>query len=266
MSLFTPASSRACSPDVRVRTPDLQSTHDVAILSAFALFERATTSHEQAESAAKDIAHLIHTLGKVNEAIHCIKHNQLPYRMGRYYGMLVAQLKTLQDKQVPPITSRVVYVEIPSGSGRIHLDLLRNLFPNVQKVWRVILSPSGRSCLIEFASHSSARRAVDARQQGYCSALTGASVSSNVKCAWVSPYVHIPPLAIDYIADLPVIEVAMDESIIAPSMDWRRPRPRAESGSSVKSQDVFSTHDLLSVLKGTGAFDDYPPQASQIRV
>jgi hypothetical protein len=266
MSLFTPASSRSPSEDVRIRTPDFQNAVDASILSAFALFERASTSHELAENAAKDIAHLLHTLGKVREALESIKFNQLPFKIGRFYGMLVSQLKILIDKPVPPISSRVVYVELPPGNGRIHLELLRNLFPNVQKVWRVILSPSGKSCLIEFASHSSARRAVDARQQGAASVLTGPPIYHNVKCAWVSPYVHIPPLSIDYIADLPVIEVATDDSMIAPSMDWRRPRPRAESGSSVKSQEMFSTHDLLSVLKGTGAFDDYPPQACQVRV
>lgn len=227
------------------------------------MFEKAAVSYEATDIAAKDVAQLIHNLGRIEEGVKHIQCLISLTKNRRAYCLLLSQLKNLSGKPIPPMVSRVVFVEVPVNYGRINLETLRSLFPNIQKVWRLILAKDARSCLIEFASHSSARRAVDARLQGQ-SAYNNAS--SLVRCAWVSPSAHLPPLSVAGSEDLPIVEFATDDSIIQPSLDWRRPRPRNNSDIMKKFTGEFSPEGLISVLNLTGAFDDYPPNLSQLHV
>ena len=239
-------------------------TRDIEI--ALKLLESSLGNTENPDSAAKDIANLLHVLGKADEAVQYLQANQAVWRFKKVHSGLLLQLRSLVGKPVSPIASRVVFVEIPTCMGRISLDSLRRLFPNIAKVWRIILSRSNQSCLLEFASHSSARRAVDARQQSIspnASPVNSASMDS-VKCAWVSPYVDIPAFSLSSVNEFPIIEITDDESIICPSTDWRRPRPTNTCGQ--RSNEGFSVNDLLSVLRMAGAFDDYPPELSQIHI
>jgi hypothetical protein len=266
MPLFTPGSSRSVSPDSFVTTPDNSCCTGLNIDVALRIFEKLAVSSDTADNAAKDVACLIHSMGMVELAIQRLKSVSMNYRAVKVYSALSVQLRGMVGKPIPPISSRLVYVEISATSKRISVDLLRTIFPNIQKVWRVLVSSCGRTCLVEFASHSSARRAVDSRQQPSSHLTYGQTFdSSSVKCAWASSSVAIPPLRIDYLTDFPVFEMVDDDSIVAPSLDWRRPRPRSESIYSNKSHEVGSLPDLMSILKCTGAFDDYPPQLSQLR-
>jgi hypothetical protein len=266
MPLFTPASSRSVSPDssagAGIYTPDNASVDAAAISAALRLFEKSAAAGDAIDNAAKDIAGLIHSMDKVETALDRIRRLPLNFKLAKVYNALIVQLRSLLDKPVPPISSRMVFVEVPPNYAPISIEFLRNMFPNIQKVWRVILSRNGRKCLVEFASHSSARRAVDSRQitMGF-----GHNPSSTVKCSWASAYAAIPPLRIEYATELPIFEMTEDESVISPSLDWRRPRPRSDSTCALASSDFFSIADLLNVLKGTGAFDDYPPLPSQLR-
>jgi hypothetical protein len=266
MPLLTPGSSRSVSPvssaETGIYTPDNSSLDSAAISAVFRIFEKCAAGGDAIENAAKDMACLVHSLDLVSVTLDRIRRMPFNLKLARVYNVLVANLKALVNKPVPPISSRMVYVEVPSNFSPISIDLLRTLFPNMQKVWRVITSTNGRKCLVEFASHSSARRAVDSRQMA---GNFGHQSNSQVKCSWASAYAHIPPLRIEYITELPIVETMDDESAIAPSLDWRRPRPRSESSFAITCADVFSTSDLLSVLERTGAFDDYPPLLSQLR-
>ena len=264
MTLFTPVSSRATSPEWRVTTPSSSFSADSEVSYAVRMFEKAAVSYESSDTAAKDVAQLIHTIGRIDEGVQHVQFIMGLTKHRRAYCLLLGQLKNLMGKPIPPMVSRVVFVEVPANYGRISLDTLSNLFPNIQKVWRLILAKDARSCLIEFASHSSARRAVDARLQGHSSYNSSPSV---VRCAWVSPSVNLPPLSIAGAADLPIVEFATDDSIIQPSLDWRRPRPRNNSDHLLKKfPGEFSPQELMSVLNLTGAFDDYPPNLSQLQV
>lgn len=223
-------------------------------------------STDLVENTAKDIACLLHCMGKVDRSIERMQSLQSSFKMSKLYSFLLFQLKLLVGKPVPPISSRLVYVEVCHPNSRISTELLRSLFPNMQKVWRILISRTGRRCLVEFASHSSARRAVDSRQQlaiQHGALCAGAELA--VKCSWASPTVGIPPLRIDYETEFPIFVVTDDESMIAPSLDWRRPRPRSDSLYSCRAHDQSTAPDLLSILRYTGAFDDYPPQLSQLR-
>jgi hypothetical protein len=266
MPVFTPGSSRSVSPDTSISTPDNLSGEDISIDTALRMFEKWSDSPDIVENTAKDIACLLHCMGKVERSIERLKSFESPFRMSKVYTYLLFQLKLLMGKPVPPISSRLVYVEVTHPSSCISMEVLRSMFPNMQKVWRILISQTGRKCLVEFASHSSARRAVDSRQQlsiqqgTFCSGLEFA-----FKCTWACPTVGIPPLRIDYETEFPIFVVTDDESVIAPSLDWRRPRPRSDSMYSCRSHDQSTAPDLLSILRYTGAFDDYPPQLSQLR-
>lgn len=193
---------------------------------------------------------------------------QGPWGNRRSRMHLQSQLKQLIGKPISPVSSRVVYVEIPPQMGRVSVGLLRRFFPNMGKVWRILLSRTGQECLLEFASHSSARRAVDARQQGIHGLPLPPVDGPAVKCAWVCPSATIPPLNIMKLRDLPIIEYIDDESVITPSSDWRRPRPTLHVPCSVSCRAIdccgSSNHFLSSVLRMTGAFDDYPPDNNQV--
>jgi hypothetical protein len=264
MPVFTPGSSRCPSVDSGIGTPENSSIDEPTISTVLRLFEKSVAAGDPIENACKDIASLIHSLNLIDATLKWIRRCNVGIRAAKLYGSLLVQLRVLSEKQAPPISSRTVYVEVPSHYPPISLELLKALFPNIQKVWRIIMSRSARRCLVEFASHSSARRAVDSRLGSIGSACSAVS-HNTVKCTWASPQSEIPSLRIEYVSELPVIEMCDDESIIAPSSDWRRPRPRPDSQFAAKQAELFSVPDLLSILRGTGAFDDYPPHASQIR-
>jgi len=261
MSVFTPASSRPASPDSRASTCFPNDGLADAVDAVLRLYERSAVSYEATENAAKDISHLLLCMGAAEEAIIRLQQDRPAWRYRRAYASLLTQLKAVMSKPPAPISSRVVYVEVPSTYATISLDMLRRLFPNIQKVWRIILASDGKSCLIEFASHSSARRAVDSRQQGH--PINNMNQEQVVRCAWVSPNVEIPPIVITHEVDLPVVEYATDDCLVIPSLDWRRPRPRTTSECS--KADIFDI-DLVSLLTATGAFDDYPPLLCQLRL
>jgi hypothetical protein len=264
MPLFTPGSSRSVSPNCDIHTPDNHTSVSASITNVLRLFEKSVGCDDGVDNAAKDIAGLVHSLNLIEPTMERIRTLRGNFKLARVYSLLIIQLRSLVGKPVPPISSRMVFVEVPNDYSPITLDFLKVIFPNIQKVWRILISGSGQRCLVEFASHSSARRAVDSRQSA-AACLPHTMTHQAVRCAWACPFVAIPPLRVDYAIGLPLFEVVDDESIIAPSLDWRRPRPRSGSAGSIKTAEVFSVSDLLSILQGTGAFDDYPPQAAQLR-
>ena len=253
------------SPNCDIHTPDNHTDVALSVASVLRLFEASVTCEDTLDNAAKDIAGLVHSMDLIEPTIERVRLARPNFKMARLYSLLVIQLRSLIGKPPPPISSRMVFVEVPSHYPPITLDFLKVIFPNIQKVWRVLSSRSGRKCLVEFASHSSARRAVDSRQSSAQLGISNSTDHHSVRCAWASPYAAIPPLSVEYAMELPLFEIVDDESIITPSLDWRRPRPRSASDTNHKSGEVFSVSDLVSILRSTGAFDEYPLQASQLR-
>ena len=203
----------------------------------------------------RDVAYLLHALGDSRNCVRFLEAMHPPMGYNKAHLEILAHLRSLVGKPVAPIASRVVYIEVSTDSGPITFDYLRKLFPNITKVWRVIVSPTRLEALLEFASHSSARRAVDARQQ-----LGSMNAMQEPRCAWVSPSVSLPPLDLSRVVSFPVFEIMDDETLFCPSTDWRRPRPT----SPKLFVPVFSPEDLLSVLQNAGAFDDYPADLDQL--
>jgi hypothetical protein len=252
---------------IQIAGSSCSSSHNDVDL-AIRYMERSMTDSENIDAISKDMASLLHALGMCSESLIYLcqsTHGQWPSRKIR--TSLMGHLKHIIGKPVPPMASRVVYVEVPRQMGKITIPLLKRLIPNVSKIWRVMLSRSGQTCLLEFASHSSARRAVDSRQQSPTNQQTP-SIQDAVKCAWVTPSALIPQFDISRLREFPLVEYIQDESVISPSSDWRRPRPTisAPCGATCRVSDVLSTEGgfLTSVLRMTGAFDDYPPDIDQV--
>jgi hypothetical protein len=261
MTIYTPGSSAPSSPVSNPLAFFDRAPIERTLAAVLIIFEKATCSVE-AESVAKDLSHLLHSVGATHMAITALQASIVSnWKSRRSQAVFLSQLRMIADKPVAPITSRCVFVEVIAPHIQISLDSLRRVFPNIQKIWRVILARHGRSCLIEFASHSSARRAVDSRQH----VPSHGPQDNTIKCAWVAPNVDIPPLRLEPDESFPVMEYAVDESIISPSLDWRRPRPRTGSDFS-RDQDAFASFDLTTILRCTGAFDDYPPLTLGIRI
>jgi hypothetical protein len=114
---------------------------------------------------------------------------------------------------------------------------LRVLFPNYTKIIRVFLSECGKRGIVEFCTHSAARRALDQPPvEGF-------------RLSWVSLDTRIPEM--QYVpASLPVWANLNECFLPAPSNDWRRPRP---------TQTTEMVSGILCVAKAlifSGAFAD----------
>lgn len=237
---------------VRTKTkPDLRREIDAVVK----LLQMQRADGTSQATTPRDVAYLLHALGDARECARLLDSMHPPTGYGKAHLEIVAHLRSLIGKPVAPISSRVVYVEVSASNGPITFESLRRLFPNMSKVWRVLVSPTKLAALLEFASHSSARRAVDSRQQvGYPNAFPES------RCAWISPSIELPPMDLDRARSFPIFEIMNDESLFCPSTDWRRPRPTLTKLSDLD----FSPEDLVRVLQNAGAFDDYPADVNQL--
>ena len=144
---------------------------------AMELYLSAIDKRDRTDSAIKDYAGLLHMRGKTQEAIdfleNCSRADMVKSTAG--FRNLINQLKSFQnsflssepDKRDLP---RLLYVTIGDGINvRISSATLPSLFPNHLKVLKIVFinplldehdCPFSDRALIEFASHSAARKAL----------------------------------------------------------------------------------------------------------
>ena len=242
--------------------------YDRDIPLALSLFERALFAGDRLEFAIKEIISLLHMLGRTSEAIafveRCMRWGP-PYRG---YAPLLRQLQNLSTKLPTPVHSRSLFAEaccqaclscedlVPPGlpapvcshenlfHNRCSLRssrFLRDTFMNFLKILRVLVSTDERSGLIEFSTHSAARRALDNPPP------------PGFRLRWVSPETVIPDEDFTKVTTLPVFGNLADCALPAPSPDWRRPRPTAAPGNLYLSDPDTN---LANVLAESGAWDD----------
>jgi hypothetical protein len=144
---------------------------------AMELYLSAIDHRDRTDSAIKDYAGLLHMRGKTQEAIdfleNCSRADMVKSTAG--FRNLINQLKSFQDsfsstepdkRDLP----RLLYVTIGDGINvRISSATLPSLFPNHLKVLKMVYinpilddhdCPISDRALIEFASHSAARKAL----------------------------------------------------------------------------------------------------------
>ena len=134
---------------------------------AMPLYLKAIKMGDRTDSAVKDYAGLLHMLGRTEEALAFLETN--PPLSSNYssYDNLIEQLKAslnARDSLLP----RVLVVEVPA----LFTDqTLAQIFPNPRRITRWVSSSHNRA-VVEFSSHSAARKALLVRK------------CAGIRCAW----------------------------------------------------------------------------------
>ena len=144
---------------------------------ALSLYVRAIAENDRAESAIKDYAGLLHMRGSTKEAISFMEERNARFRTCSGYQNLLKQMKEALDRvaDVGRDLSRTILVSIEETGtcpSYIELKTLSTMFPNSLKITKLVfINPHsdrisgnmiarGERALIEFASHSAARKAL----------------------------------------------------------------------------------------------------------
>jgi hypothetical protein len=151
---------------------------------AMRLYLKAIEQNDRPESAIKDYAGLLHMRGRTEEAIQFLESKGGSMKDTPGFKNLMAQLRSFllsaetNRKDLP----KMIYLSTDTEGGMdITLESLPSFFPNHLKITSITFinpiqslvgSPISRSALIEFASHSAARKALTITKH------------SSVDCMW----------------------------------------------------------------------------------
>ena len=169
---------------------------------ALRLYQQAMAEGDRADSALKDIAGVLHQLGRTKDAIAFLTSHAAEYvEDWRGYRNL---LQTLREQMQPRASNLNRTVEVALGEGnaitRMDKTALPNIFPNFVKVVRVVLrGSSARSAFVEFATHSAARKAIDVT-----------APRPDIICKWAVPEAA-PSSPMPLHAELPIFESIPEE-------------------------------------------------------
>lgn len=152
--------------------------------TAMQLYIRAIDLNDRAESAVKDYAGLLHMRGKTKEAIGFLEERGDRFKTTAGFKNLLSQLQafistTETDRRDLP---KLVYVAIEGDMKmRISYTTMASLFPNHLKVSKITFVnpllddhgvPQSDKALVEFASHSAARKALNVTKH------------NSIRCLW----------------------------------------------------------------------------------
>jgi hypothetical protein len=160
------------------------------IAKAMELYLVAIEKKDRPDSAIKDYAGLLHMRGKTQEAIDFLENSSRTDLIKNTAGLknLLEQLRSFVDSQTNDLARRdlprLLYVTMDEGF-QVHISeaTLPSLFPNYLKVSRIFYvnpllddegCPFAHRALVEFASHSAARKALMVNKH------------SSLRCAWAS--------------------------------------------------------------------------------
>ena len=166
----------------RAKETEYHGDYDTAML----LYLKAIELNDRPESAIKDYAGLLHMRGKTEDAISFLETNGENMKDTPGFKNLMSQLRNflLSTETGRKDLPKTIYLSTDSKEGtEITLDSMPSFFPNHLKITGItfinpVLSefstPSTHYALIEFASHSAARKALTI------------SKHSSVDCMWAS--------------------------------------------------------------------------------
>lgn len=139
---------------------------------AMTLYLRAIEVNDRPDSAMKDYAGILHMRGRTDEAILFLEQRGDRLKNSLGYKNLLSQLKAFlqtsdSEKRNLP---RFVYVSIGEGvNTRLSFSTFPSIFPNYLKISTITFvnpfmddqgSPYSSKAVLEFASHSAARKAL----------------------------------------------------------------------------------------------------------
>lgn len=139
---------------------------------AMALYLKAIEAKDRPDSAMKDYAGILHMRGRTSEAIRFLEQRGDKFKSSLGYKNLLTQLKAFlqtsdaEKRNLP----RSVYVAIGDEmKTKLAYSSLPSIFPNYLKISSIIFvnpllddngTPQSSKAIIEFASHSAARKAL----------------------------------------------------------------------------------------------------------
>ncbi len=194
-----------------IYTEAKKAEYDGNLELAMELYLRAVDCNDRADSAIKDYAGLLHMKGQTKMAIEFMESQSEKRKNAMGFRNLLGQLRATYEREISSEHNhlpKVVLVNVKDDTIDIELKTLQSILPNCLKISHVtfvnpILTregfPSSKCALIEFSSHSSARKAV----------MVGKHDS--IKCCW-SPNTLID--TIEYIEEKKPIQLIKGGSLV----------------------------------------------------
>jgi hypothetical protein len=170
-----------------IYTEAKKAEYDGNLELAMELYLRAVECNDRADSAIKDYAGLLHMKGQTVLAIDFMEKQPEKRKTALGFKNLLTQLKATHEREISNEHNhlpRVVLVNVKDDTIDIELNTLQAILPNCLKICQISFMnptftlegfPSSKCALIEFTSHSSARKAV----------MVGKHDS--IKCCWAPP-------------------------------------------------------------------------------
>lgn len=194
-----------------IYTEAKKAEYDGNLELAMELYLRAIECNDRADSAIKDYAGLLHMKGQTKMAIEFMESQCEKRKSAMGFRNLLGQLRATHEREISSEHNhlpKVVLVNVKDDTIDVELKTLQSILPNCLKISHVtfvnpILTregfPSSKCALIEFSSHSSARKAV----------MVGKHDS--IKCCW-SPNTLID--TIEFIEEKTPIQLIKGGSLV----------------------------------------------------
>jgi hypothetical protein len=130
------------------------------------MFYKAMLAEDRVDSCLKDIAGLLNMLGRTTEAVDFLRSHADKVRNESGFRNLLSRLEAELSKESASDLPRGVCITVVDQSlGPVTLTLCDRLFPNPAKIRRIIhTDSSGFVAAVHFATHSSARKALQVRK------------------------------------------------------------------------------------------------------
>lgn len=140
--------------------------YDGDIAGALDMFYKALLAEDRVDSCLKDIAGLLNMLGRTTEAVDFLRSHEDKVRNQSGFNNLLSRLEAEVLKDSSSDLPRGVCVTVVDQSlGPVTLKLCDRLFPNPAKIRRILhTDSSGFVAAVHFATHSSARKALQVRK------------------------------------------------------------------------------------------------------
>lgn len=141
--------------------------YDGDIAGALDLLLRAMQSGDRVDSCMKDIAGLLNMMGRTFEAVEFLKAHQdkVTNRVG-YMNLLVRLENELERSDVSDLPRSLTVTVVDKSLGPVTMTLCDRMFPNPAKVRRILYTDEeGYIGAVHFASHSSARKALQVQKE-----------------------------------------------------------------------------------------------------
>jgi len=168
-----------------VYTEAKKAEYDGNIELAAELYLKAIDEDDRVDSSIKDYAGILHMKGETKAAIDFMESQSDKHKSSLGFRNLLSQLKAALERELSNEGSglpRIILVSIDQGKAKvvINFESLRSIIPNCLKITRLTFVnptvvdglPQSVNVLVEFGSHSAARKAVMV------------SKHESVKCVW----------------------------------------------------------------------------------